>query len=107
MREPAGVKGDRGPQGPFGIQCVVGDQGDRGELDERDERGEKGLQCDTSDVLSVLADHLPIQLGKRYGEKMCFVKYHASEDKLSIVDSSGVVQTLDMLVISEHTLNTV
>ena len=30
----------------------------------------------TLDVLSVLADHLPIQLTIRYGEEMCFVKYH-------------------------------
>ena len=30
----------------------------------------------------------------RYGEKMCFVKYHVSEDKLSIVESPGGVQTL-------------
>ena len=88
MRGPAGVKGDRGPQGPVGIQGLVGDQGDRGE------RGEKGIQGDTSDVLSVLAAHLPIQLAKRYDEKMCFVKYHVSEDNSSIVESSGGVQTL-------------
>ena len=88
LRGPAGVKGDRGPQGPFGIQGLVGDQGDRGE------RVERGLQGDTSDVQSVLADHLPIQLATRYGEKMCFVKYHVSEDKSSIVESSGGVHTL-------------
>ena len=52
------------------------------------------MQGDTSDVLSVLADHLPIQLATRYGEKKCFVKYHVSEDKSSIVESSGGVQTL-------------
>ena len=52
------------------------------------------MQGDTSDVLSVLAAHLPIQLAKRYGERMCFVKYHVSEDKSSIVGSSGGVQTL-------------
>ena len=91
LRGPAGVKGDRGPQGPFGIQGLVGDQGER---DERGERGEKGLQGDTSDVLNVLAVHIPIQLAERYGEKMCFVKYHVSEDKSSIVESSGGVQTL-------------
>ena len=52
-------------------------------------RKEKGIQGDNSDVLSVLADHLPIQLATRY-----FVKYHESEDKLSIVASSGGVETL-------------
>ena len=52
------------------------------------------MQGDTSDVLSVLAAHIPIQLATRYGEKMCFVKYHVSEDKSSIVESSGGVQTL-------------
>ena len=88
LRGPAGVKGDRGPQGPFGIQGLVGDQGDRGERGERGERPEKGLQGDTSDVLSVLAAHI------RYGEKLCVVKYHVSEDKSSIVESSGGVQTL-------------
>ena len=57
-------------------------------------KGEKGIQVDNSDVLSVLVEHLPIQLATRYGEKMCFVKYHVSEDKLSIVASSGGVETL-------------
>ena len=52
------------------------------------------MQGDTSDIPSVLADHLPIQLSTRYGEKMCFVKCHVSEDKSSIVESSGGVQTL-------------
>ena len=51
------------------------------------------MQADTSDVLSVLAAHLPIQPAKRYGEKLCFVKYHVSEDKSSIVESSGGVHT--------------
>ena len=46
------------------------------------------------DTLDVLAAHLPIQLAKRYGEKMCFVKYHVSEDQSSIVRMSGGVQTL-------------
>ena len=91
---PAGVKCDRGPQGPFGIQGLVADQGDRGERGERDERGKNGLQGDTSDVLSVLAAHLPIQLATRYGEEMCFVMYHVSQDKSSILESSGGVQTL-------------
>ena len=30
----------------------------------------------------------------RYGEKMCFIKYHISEDKSSIVELSGGVETL-------------
>ena len=89
-----GVKGERGPQGPYGTQGLVGNQSDRGERGECGERGEKGLQCDTSVVLSVFAYHLPIQLATRYGEKMWFVKYHVSEDKSSIVESSGGVQTL-------------
>ena len=54
----------------------------------------EGIQGDTSDVLSILANHLPIQLATRYGEKMCFMKYHVSEDKLSIVEAPGGVQTL-------------
>ena len=83
-----GVQGERGPEGHYGTQGPVGEQGDR------DERGERGIQGDTSDVISVLANHLPIQLATRYGEKMCFVKYHVSEDKSSIVESFGGVQTL-------------
>ena len=88
------VKGECGPQGHYGTQGLVGDQGDRGERGGCGEQGEKGIQGDTSDVLSVLADHLPIQLVTRYGEKMCFVKYHVSEDKSSIIETSGGVQTL-------------
>ena len=57
-------------------------------------KGEKGIQGDSSDVLSVLDDLLPIQLATRYGEKMCFVKYHVSEDRSSIAESSRVVQAL-------------
>ena len=94
LRGPAGVKGDRGPQGPFGIQGLVGDQGDRAERGERGEGGDKGLQGDNSDVLSVLAAQIPIQLAKRHGVKMCFVKSHVSEDKSSIVESSGGLQRL-------------
>ena len=58
------------------------------------ERGEKGVQSNTSNVLSVLAVHLQIQLAKRYGEKMCFVKYHVSEDQSSVVRMTGGEQTL-------------
>ena len=50
--------------------------------------GEKRIQSDNSVVLSVLANHLPIQLTTRY------VKYHVSEDKSSIVVLSGGVETL-------------
>ena len=57
-------------------------------------KGEKCIQGANADVLSVLADHLPIQLATRYGEKMCFVKYHVSEDRSSIVELSGGVETL-------------
>ena len=81
---PSGEKGDRGWEGPPGIQGLVG-EGERGECGQRGERGEKGIQDDASDVLSVLATHLPIQLVERYGEKMCFVKYHVSEDESSVV----------------------
>ena len=76
-----GVQGERGPEGHYGTQGLVGEKGDRG---ERGAKGEKGIQCDTSDVLSVLADDLPIQLATRYGEKMCFVKYHVSENRLEV-----------------------
>ena len=41
-----------------------------------------------------MADHLQIQLATRYGENMCFVKYHVSDDRSSIVESSGDVETL-------------
>ena len=57
-------------------------------------KGDKGIQGDNSNVLSVLAEHLPIQLATRYGEKMCFIKYHVSEDRSSIVELSGGVGTL-------------
>ena len=89
-----GVQGERGPEGHYGTQCLVGEPSDRGERGEPGERGEKGIQVDNSDVISVLVDHLPIQLAARYGEKMCFFKYHISEDKSSIVESSRGVQTL-------------
>ena len=68
----------RGSAGP------VGPKGDRGERGERGVKGEKGIQGDNSNVLSVLAVHLANQLTTRYGEKICFVKYHVSEDRSSI-----------------------
>ena len=97
LRGVAGIQGEHGPKGHYGTQGLVGDKGDRGERGERGERGakgEKGIQGANSDVLSVLADHLPIQLATRYGEKMCFVKYHVSEDRSSIVESSGGLKSL-------------
>ena len=93
-KSPSGEKGDRGREVPVGILGLVGDQGERGEHGHRGERGDKGVQGDTSDVLSLLPAHLPIQLVKRYGEKICFVKYHVSGDKSNIVRSHGGVQTL-------------
>ena len=83
------------PVGPKGEQGVQGAKGDRGERGERDAEGEKGIQCDNSNVLSVLAEHLPIQLATRYGEKMCHaLSSTMSEDKSSIVELSGGVKTL-------------
>ena len=57
-------------------------------------KGEKSIQGDSSDVLRVLAEHLPIQLPTRYGENMCFTKYHVLEDRSSIIELSGGVRTL-------------
>ena len=57
-------------------------------------KGEKGIQGDNSSVLGVLAEHLPIQLVTRHGEKMCFIKYHVSEDRSSIVELFEGVETL-------------
>ena len=74
-----GVQCERGPEGHYGTQGLVGEKGDRGERGERGAKREKGIQGDTSDV----------QLVTRYGEKMCFVKYHV-EYRSSIVG----VQTL-------------
>ena len=91
---PSGEKGDRAWEGPPGIQGLVGNQGERGEHGQRGERGEKGVQVDASDVLSILSALLPIQLAEPYGEKMCFVKYHVSEDQSSVVRMTGGVQTL-------------
>ena len=89
-----GEQGERGPKGDYGIQGLVGAKGDRGERGGRGVKGEKGNQGDNANVRSVLADYLPIQLATRYGEKMCFIKYHVSEDKSSIVELSGGVETL-------------
>ena len=89
-----GIQGERGPEGYYGTQGLVGEKCDRGERRERGAIGEKGIQGDTSDVLNVLAGHLPIQPEPQCGENICFVKYHLSEDRSSIVESSGGVQTL-------------
>ena len=88
------MRGSAGPVGPKGVQGVQGAKGDRGEQGERDVKGEKGIQGDNSNVLSVLVEHLPIQLATRYGEKMCFPKYHVSEDRSSITELAGGVGTL-------------
>ena len=48
---------------------MQGPIGSAGGQVERGVKGEKGIQGDNSDVLSALADHLPIQLATRYGEK--------------------------------------
>ena len=101
IQGPRGVQGpvgstdeqdERGPKGHYGIQGLVG--GDRGERGECGVKGEKVIQDDNSDVLSVLANYLLIQQATRYGEKMCFVKYHVSEDRSSIAEWSGGVDTL-------------
>ena len=72
----------------------VGAKGDRGEHVERGVKEEKGIQGENSDGLSVLAEHLPIQLATRHGEKMCFIMYHVSEDRSRIIELSGGVGTL-------------
>ena len=94
IQGPLGVQGERGPAEHYGTQGLVGEQGDRGEQGERGERGGKGIQGDTSDVLGILANHLPIQLATRYGEEIRFVKYQVSEDRSSIVEVSGGMETL-------------
>ena len=97
---PSGEKGDRGWEGPPGLQGLVGDQGERGERGQRGKRGEKCVQGDASDVLSVLATHLPIQLAERYGEKMCFAQYHISDEqghaKVNVQIASGRGHFLEM-----------
>ena len=71
----AGVQGEKGNVGLHGPTDEQGAQGGvRGEQGECGAKGEKGIQGDNSDVRSVLAEHLPIQLVTRFGEKMCFIK---------------------------------
>ena len=55
--------------GPAGSVVPTGVQGVQGAKGERGVKGEKGIQGDNSNVLSVLAEHLPIQLATRDGEK--------------------------------------
>ena len=57
-------------------------------------KGEKVIQGDNSDILRVLAEHLPILLATRYGNTICFIKYHVSEDTSSIIELAGDVGTL-------------
>ena len=108
MQGPIGSTGGEGELGSKrgkGIQGSVGgkgDHGNRGERVERDVKGEQGIQGDNSYVLIVLADHLPIQLATRYGKKMCFVKYHVSEDRLSIIE---FVEVWECHVMFAHTMN--
>ena len=96
-RDVAGVqegKGNVGLRGPKGVQGVQGAKVDRCERGECGAKGEKGIQGDNSNVLSVLAEHLPTQPATRYGEEMCFTKYHVSEDRSCIVELSRGVGTL-------------
>ena len=86
-----GLHGVAGVQGPLGEQRSVGSIDGRG---ERGVKGDKGIQGDKSNVLDVLAEHLSIQLATRYGDKMCFIKYHVSEDRASIIELSGGVGML-------------
>ena len=88
-KSSSGEKSHCGLKGDKGIQGSVGTKGDCGERGEHGVKGEKGIQDDNSNVLSVLADHLLID-----SEKMCFVKYHVSEDSLSSIELSGFVGTL-------------
>ena len=97
MQRPIGSTGgigERDSKGDKGIQGSAGAKDDRGERGELGVKGEKGIQGDNSDVLSVLAEHIPIQLATRYGENMCFIKYHASEDRSSVIELAGGVGTL-------------
>ena len=86
---PRGVQGAKGLlrvvgiQGPLGVQEPIGSTGGQGELGWK---GEKGIQCGNSDVLSVLDEHLLIQV--------CFINYHVSEDMSNIIELSGGVETL-------------
>ena len=84
------ASGSSGPRGEQGSQGSVGSAGPRGERGSHGPKGDRGIQG----VLSVLAEYLPIQLATRYGEKMCFIKYHVSDDKSSIVKVSGGAKTL-------------
>ena len=45
-------------------------------------------------ALQVELDPLVHMVRKEYGEKMCFIKYHVSEDRSSIVELAGGVGTL-------------
>ena len=97
MQGPVGStdgQGERDLKGDKGVEGSVGAKGDPGEQGERGVKGEKGILDGNSNVLSVLADHLPIQLATRYGDKMCFAKYHVLEDRSSIIELSGGVGTL-------------
>ena len=87
-----GGQGERGLKGDKGIQGSCGAKGDSGERGDRAVKGEKGILGAISSVLSVLADHLPIQLGTRYGEKIA-LSSHVSGDRSSTIELSGDVGT--------------
>ena len=63
-------------------------------MGERRVKGDKSIQGDNSNILDILAEHLPIQLATPYGGKMCFIKYHVSEDRSRIVEFAGGVGRL-------------
>ena len=72
------MKGDECIKGCVEVQ---GAKGDRGERSECGVKGDTRIQGDNSNVLYVLAEHLPILLATQYGEKICVIKYHVSEDR--------------------------
>ena len=49
---------------------------------EPDVKEDNLIQGDNSDVLSVLGEHLPIQLVTRYADKRCFIRYHVFESSV-------------------------
>ena len=63
---PIGISGEDGVQEENGQRGPTGLKGDRGL------QGAQGVFSD-NDVVTVLLEHLPIQLTTRYGYKMCFM----------------------------------
>ena len=98
MEGPAGkcgTVGSGGPPGKVGKIGLPGPIGSKGSVGEHGEKGDKG-------DAGVIGPHGLVGLRGSTGlrgvqgvaEKLCFVKYHVSEDKLSIVESSEGVETL-------------